>query len=80
MYWYVIKASNQEGLDIDVAEVMNTWTLQMGFPVVNVSEESGNIVLKQQRFLSDPSANQSATKFTSKYGSVAAHFVAVLFA
>ncbi|OCT99863.1 glutamyl aminopeptidase [Xenopus laevis] len=37
-----------------VKEVMDTWTRQMGYPVLNV--ESTNIV-KQTRFLLDPSAN-----------------------
>ena len=64
----IFKASNKSGSNIDVAEVMDTWTLQMGFPVVNVTEDGGKIVLKQQRFLADPNANQSNTKFTSDYG------------
>ena len=44
----------------------------MGFPVVNVTEDSGNIILTQQRFLADPDANISNTKFTSDYGYVTA--------
>lgn len=47
---------------------MDTWTLQMGYPVVSVSEVGGDMILTQQRFLADPDANQSNTKFTSKYG------------
>ncbi|XP_028402409.1 glutamyl aminopeptidase-like, partial [Dendronephthya gigantea] len=62
------EASKQDGSKINVSMVMDTWTLQMGFPVVNVTEEGGEIVLKQQRFLADPNANQSNTKFTSDYG------------
>ncbi|XP_053317476.1 glutamyl aminopeptidase [Spea bombifrons] len=38
-----------------VKEVMDTWTRQMGFPVLNV--ESVNVV-KQRRFLLDPSADE----------------------
>ncbi|XP_075705846.1 glutamyl aminopeptidase [Rhinoderma darwinii] len=39
-----------------VKDVMDTWTRQMGFPVLNV--QSGNIVI-QQRFLLDPKADAS---------------------
>ncbi|CAB4005515.1 glutamyl aminopeptidase-like [Paramuricea clavata] len=67
-YLTMVRASKAGGKDINVAEVMDTWTLQMGFPVVNVTENSGNIILTQQRFLSDPDANISNTKFTSDYG------------
>jgi aminopeptidase N len=50
---------------------MDTWTLQMGFPVVNVTvDNNGDIILTQERFLADPNANQSNTKFSSKYGYV----------
>ncbi|XP_028401179.1 glutamyl aminopeptidase-like [Dendronephthya gigantea] len=65
---YLTMASKAAGKYIDVAEVMDTWTLQMGYPVVSVSEVGGDIILTQQRFLADPNANQSNTKFTSKYG------------
>ena len=66
---FYLKASAADGDNVNVAEVMDTWTLQMGFPVVNVSSRSGSeIILKQQRFLADPDANQSDTKFTSSYG------------
>ena len=61
-------ASKADGKFINVSDVMDTWTLQMGFPVVNVTEDSSAIILTQQRFLADPDANQSNTKFTSKYG------------
>ncbi|KAM8940284.1 glutamyl aminopeptidase isoform 2-T2 [Pelodytes ibericus] len=39
-----------------VKEVMDTWTRQMGYPVLNV--ESNNVV-KQRRFLLDPNANEN---------------------
>lgn len=57
---------------------MDTWTLQMGFPLVNVSEDNGKIVLTQQRFLDDPDADQNNTKFTSKFGYVRKKFRLVL--
>ena len=39
----------------DVAGIMDTWTRQMGFPVVTVSHLHGNrYKLTQQRFLLNP--------------------------
>ena len=49
---------------------MDTWTLQMGYPVVNVTNVNQEIVLTQQRFLSSPDANLSNTIYTSDYGYV----------
>ncbi|CAN2388886.1 angiotensin maturation [Pristimantis euphronides] len=53
-----------EASDKPVKEVMDTWTRQMGYPVLNV--ESGNIV-KQQRFLLDPKANLSEPESPYRY-------------
>ncbi|XP_068451586.1 glutamyl aminopeptidase [Clinocottus analis] len=44
---------------LPVAEVMDTWTKQMGYPVLDLTV-SGNIAtLTQRRFLLDPNANAS---------------------
>lgn len=45
----------------NVKEVMDTWTKQMGFPVITISLDTSDpnniqIMAKQQRFLADPSA------------------------
>ena len=52
---------------------MDTWTLQMGYPVVNVgNSNAGKANLSQKRFLLDPTQNPSvdppASKFKSPYG------------
>ncbi|KAM3940520.1 glutamyl aminopeptidase [Leptodactylus fuscus] len=57
-------ASLAEASNQPVKEVMDTWTRQMGYPVLNV--ESGNIV-KQQRFLLDPKANTSEPESPYRY-------------
>lgn len=49
------KQAHEDGVlenDVTVKEIMDTWTLQTGYPVVNVSRdyEEGNIVMTQQRF------------------------------
>lgn len=36
----------------EVSQIMGIWTKQVGFPVVHVKEEGGNIHLEQHRFLS----------------------------
>lgn len=43
------------GLDIDVKSIMNTWTEQMGLPVVEVEQVSATqFKLTQKRFFSNP--------------------------
>lgn len=46
---------NNMSLPHHVAEVMNTWTLQMGFPVVTIDTDSGRV--SQKHFLLDPESN-----------------------
>ncbi|XP_076823238.1 aminopeptidase N-like [Clavelina lepadiformis] len=51
------------------AEAMNTWVLQMGYPVINVRQDPDNpknMKLSQERFLLDPEAD--ITKPDSPYG------------
>lgn len=47
--------------DMSVKEIMDTWTLQMGFPVVTAtrSYENGTVVLTQERFVLEPLKNSS---------------------
>ncbi|XP_023850078.1 glutamyl aminopeptidase-like [Salvelinus sp. IW2-2015] len=42
---------------LPVAEVMDTWTKQMGYPVLDLSTIDAQSKLTQQRFLLDPNAN-----------------------
>lgn len=37
---------------VDVRAIMDTWTKQMGYPVVNVDERNGQIHVEQIRYLS----------------------------
>lgn len=49
----------QKITDINVQGIMDTWTVQMGYPVVNVKREGNKYILTQKRFLADAdSANQ----------------------
>lgn len=42
---------------LPVADVMDTWTKQMGYPVLDLSTIDAQTKLTQQRFLLDPNAN-----------------------
>lgn len=46
-----------ESSGLPVKEVMSTWTLQMGYPLLTVEEdEKGGLKVTQQRFLKDGAA------------------------
>ena len=56
--------------DLTVKDIMDTWTLQMGYPVLNVNREftnnTGRVEVSQERFLliqNDESRNQPAYKW-----------------
>lgn len=49
--------ANVSGLP--VADVMDTWTKQMGYPVLDLSVSEVNAKLSQKRFLLDPKADSS---------------------
>ncbi|KAL3884568.1 hypothetical protein ACJMK2_024701 [Sinanodonta woodiana] len=52
---------------IDVGEIMDTWTRQMGYPVVSVREEGDQYILEQSRFLLDPNSSETDNS-DSPYG------------
>lgn len=41
---------------VDVAGIMDTWTLQMNYPVVHVSVQNGHLIASQSRFLHNKDA------------------------
>jgi len=63
--------------DIKIKEVMDTWTLQMGYPVVTVRQSDNQISATQQRFLFNAHSNFTE-EFTSPYGWVLFHFCDVI--
>lgn len=40
-----------DGEKVDIKTVMETWTLQKGFPLVNIDLRSRKLILSQQRYL-----------------------------
>uniref|UniRef100_A0A3B3UAT3 Aminopeptidase n=1 Tax=Poecilia latipinna TaxID=48699 RepID=A0A3B3UAT3_9TELE len=53
--------------NLPVAEVMDTWTKQMGYPVVDVTVSESNAKLTQKRFLLDPLADPSKPNSPFQY-------------
>ena len=58
-----------EGSDLDVPEVMDTWVLQMGYPVVtvNINRQSRSAQIMQKHFLMDDT-KQPDPKYPSSFG------------
>ncbi|XP_076174900.1 glutamyl aminopeptidase isoform X2 [Ptiloglossa arizonensis] len=52
--------------DLNVTKIMDTWTRQKGYPVVNVKKSGNKFVLTQKRFLADPDAKFDPSN--SEYG------------
>ncbi|EDO47790.1 predicted protein [Nematostella vectensis] len=62
--WKALKEESGQ----DVKGVMDTWTLQMGYPVVDIRRKnSSHVTVSQKHFLYDPNANVSASKYKSPY-------------
>jgi len=56
--WESLSAVSKDKLD--VGRIMDTWTKQMGYPVLNVKRvDQDTVELRQKRFLSDPSATSA---------------------
>jgi len=63
-----------EGVGVDVKAVMDTWTRQPGFPVVDVGVIGRQVKLRQRRFLLYRPANDtSSTTSHSKCVSLILH-------
>nr|XP_054749717.1 glutamyl aminopeptidase-like [Lytechinus pictus] len=63
--WNAISTvAKENGHNVDVGAMMDTWTLQMGFPVINVTK-TGSVT--QQRFLIFPQGKAS-DEFSSQFG------------
>ncbi|PIK35902.1 putative aminopeptidase N [Apostichopus japonicus] len=64
LWFHLTQAADEDGKDIDVTAIMETWTLQMGFPVIDVTRSYGGNVeysASQHRFLSNPDSEEQNT-------------------
>ena len=71
-YYCIFKQSEADGNAIDVKEVMDTWTLQMNYPVITIKKPQpghSQAQVIQERFLYDSDANITS-KYTSPFGYV----------
>lgn len=63
--WQSLSESSSQ--KIDVKAVMDTWTLQMGYPVISISRQGSRVTLSQSRYLSFPHS-VIKEEFQSPYG------------
>ncbi|XP_069679088.1 endoplasmic reticulum aminopeptidase 1-like isoform X3 [Periplaneta americana] len=62
--WNVLsKHANQS---LDVKAVMDTWTRQMGFPLITISRDKNTITAKQKRFLLTVSVNNETEQMNNE--------------
>lgn len=70
---YCVQAMQSEGKDINIKEVMDGWTLQMGYPVVTISknESLDNLVtINQEHFIYDMEAKSHNPDFSNNRYSI----------
>ncbi|XP_076852308.1 thyrotropin-releasing hormone-degrading ectoenzyme-like [Brachyhypopomus gauderio] len=63
------EAMQREGKDISIKEVMDRWTLQMGYPVVTISKNDSldhAISITQEHFIYDTEARSTILNFSTK--------------
>lgn len=67
----VIKALKRNGKYVNIQEVMDQWTLQMGYPVITIlgnATAENKIIITQQHFIYDISAKTKALQLqNSRY-------------
>lgn len=59
IWYFVSQAMQQEGKDINITQVMDRWTLQMGYPVVTISKNDSldnSVTISQEHFVYDMDA------------------------
>lgn len=59
LWRHLTKAAEEAGLrGLDVKKIMDSWTLQMGLPIVQVDRDydTGSVSISQKRFLRNPNA------------------------
>ncbi|XP_059162409.1 endoplasmic reticulum aminopeptidase 1-like isoform X2 [Physella acuta] len=66
--WDAFEEASNLDAGLKVSVVMDTWTKQMGYPVVTVVREKGKLLLTQERFLiMNVSHNHSVSSYKSPY-------------
>ncbi|KTG05460.1 hypothetical protein cypCar_00044537 [Cyprinus carpio] len=70
------EAMQREGKDINITQVMDRWTLQMGYPVVTISKNDSldnSVTISQEHFVYDTDAKiQNPERSTKKIHNIGA--------
>ncbi|XP_052786340.1 glutamyl aminopeptidase-like [Mya arenaria] len=53
---------------VNISSIMDTWTRQMGYPVIHVRRQDGFYILEQERFLMDTPTAEDTPSYDSEYG------------
>lgn len=76
---FCVQAMQSEGKDINIKEVMDGWTLQMGYPVVTISKNESlddMVTINQEHFIYDMEAKiRNPDFFNNRYS--LAYFIAL---
>ncbi|XP_041355968.1 endoplasmic reticulum aminopeptidase 1-like isoform X1 [Gigantopelta aegis] len=64
--WAALQEASHD-IGVDVTAIMDTWTKQMGYPVVTLAKQNGQLVLTQEHFLLNSQAVDDSGEFTSPY-------------
>lgn len=59
----------------DIARIMDTWTRQMGYPVLSYTVNGNELTVRQSRFLSDPNSNATVTPSPYGYRNFESRFI-----
>lgn len=73
---WVIKALKRNGKFVNIQEVMDQWTLQMGYPVITIlgnSTAENRIIITQQHFIYDISAKTKALELQNNRYNTLSH-------
>ena len=66
------KQAEIDDLDLNVRDVMDTWILQMGYPVVTISRDDNDptVVHVTQEYFQLNDSSEVSTKYPSSFGYV----------
>ncbi|XP_070545823.1 glutamyl aminopeptidase-like [Ptychodera flava] len=65
--WQALTQADAGHGDTNVKAMMDTWTLQMGYPVVTLTKDGNKVTATQQRFLIHPNGKASTSEFKSPF-------------
>ena len=65
IYFFKVAKEDSKLLNVDLSDIMNSWTRQMGYPLITIERvDANNIKISQKLFQLDP---LSSPVITSQY-------------